>query len=54
MGLCFNNLTNASWSHCILGSERELVPGAALKVLQSIGALTGTDGEVTPLLAVIL
>lgn len=54
MGLCFNDLTNSSWPHCILGSECELVPGATLEVLQSIGALTGTDGKVTPLLAVIL
>lgn len=54
MGLCFNDLTNASWPHCILGCECELVPGATLEVLQPIGALTGTDGKVTPLLAVIL
>lgn len=54
MSLCFNDLTNASWSHCVLGRERELVPGATLEVLQPIGALAGTDGKVTPLLAVIL
>lgn len=54
MSLCFNDLTDASWPHCILGCECELVPGATLKILQPIGALTGTDGEVPPLLAVIL
>lgn len=54
MGLCFNYLTDAPWPHCILGCERELVPGATLEVLQPIGALTGADGKVTPLLAVIL
>ena len=53
MSLCFNDLTNPSWPHCILGSECELVPGATLEVLQSIGTLTGTDGEVPPLLTVI-
>lgn len=54
MGLCFNYLTNASWPHCILGCESKLVPGATLEVLQPIWALTGTDGKVPPLLAVIL
>ncbi len=54
MGLCFNDLTDAPWPHCILGCECELVPGATLEALQPIGALTGTDGKVTPLLAVIL
>ena len=54
MGLCFNDLTDASGPDCILGGEGELVPGATLEVLQPIGALTGTDGKVTPLLAVIL
>lgn len=54
MGLCFNDLTDASWPHCILGCECELVPGATLQVLQPIGALTGTDGKVAPLLAIIL
>ena len=33
MSLCFNDLTDASWSHCILGSEGKLVPGATLEVL---------------------
>lgn len=54
MSLCFNYLTDASRPHCILGSEGELVPGATLEVLEPIGALTGTDGKVTPLLTVIL
>lgn len=53
MCLCFNDLTNAPWPHCILGSECEFVPGAALEVLEAIGALAGTDGEVPPLLAVV-
>ena len=54
MGLCLNDLTDAPWPHCILGSECELVPGSTLEVLQSVGALTGADGKVPPLLAVIL
>lgn len=54
MSLCFDDLTDASWPHCILGSEGELVPCAALEVLQPIGALTGTDGKVPPLLTVVL
>ena len=54
MSLCFDDLTDASGPNCILGSEGELVPGAALEVLQTIGALTGTDGKVPPLLTVIL
>lgn len=54
MCLCFNDLTNASWPHSILGSEREFVPGATFEVLEPIGTLTRTDGEVSPLLAVIL
>lgn len=54
MGLCFNDLTNASWPNCILGGECKLVPCATLEVLKSIGALTGTDGKVPPLLTVIL
>lgn len=52
--LCFNDLTDASWPHSILGGEGEFVPGATLEVLQPIGALAWTDGEVPPLLAVIL
>lgn len=54
MCLCFDDLTDASRPHSILGGERELVPGATLEVLKAIGALAGTDGEVPPLLAVIL
>lgn len=54
MSLCFDDLTDASRPHCILGREGELVPGATLEVLQAVGALAGTDGEVPPLLAVVL
>lgn len=54
MGLCFDDLADSSWAHCILGSQSELVPGTTLEVLQPIGALTGTDGKVPPLLAVVL
>lgn len=54
MGLCFDDLTDASGPHCILGGEGELVPGATFEVLQTIGAFTGTDGKVTPLLTVVL
>lgn len=54
MCLCFNDLTNASWPHSVLGSQSEFVPGATLEVLKPVGALTGTDGEVSPLLTVIL
>lgn len=54
MGLCFNDLTDASWSHSVLGSECEFIPGATFEVLEAIGTLAGTDGEVSPLLAVVL
>lgn len=54
MGLCFDDLADSSWAHCILGSQSELVPGSTLEVLQPIGALTGTDGKVPPLLTVVL
>lgn len=54
VGLGLNDLTDASRPHCILGRECELVPGATLEVLQSIGPLTGTDAKVAPLLAVVL
>lgn len=54
MSLCFNNLTDAPWPHSILGSEREFVPGATFEVLEPIGTLAWTDGEVPPLLAVVL
>lgn len=54
MSLCFNNLTDAPWPHSILGSEREFVPGATFEVLEPIGTLAWTDGEVSPLLAVVL
>lgn len=54
MCLCFNDLTDASRPHSILGGEREFVPGATLEVLQPIGALAGTDREVPPLLTVVL
>lgn len=52
--LCFNDLTDASWPHGILGSECEFIPGATFEVLKAIGTLAGTDGEVSPLLAVVL
>lgn len=54
MCLSFNDLTDASWPHSILGGERKFIPGATLEVLKPIGALTGTDGKVPPLLAVVL
>lgn len=54
VGLCFYDFTDATRTNCILGREGELVPGTTLEVFQPIGALTGTDGEVTPLFAVIL
>lgn len=54
MGLCLNDLTDSSWAHCILGRQSKLVPGTTFEVLQPIGALAGTDGKVSPLLAVVL
>lgn len=54
MCFCFNDLTDASRTHCILCREGELVPGATFKIFKAIRAFTGTDGKVTPLLAVIL
>lgn len=54
MSLCFNDLTDPSRSHSILGCEGELVPGATLEILQPIGPFAGADGEVAPLLTVVL
>lgn len=54
VGLCFNDLTDASWPHGILGSECEFIPGATFEVLKAVGTLAGADGEVPPLLAVVL
>lgn len=54
MGLSFNDLTDAPGPHCILGRQGELVPGAALQVLQTVRTFTGADGKTAPLLAVVL
>lgn len=54
MSLGFNDLTDPSWTHCVLGSQSKLIPGSTFEVLQPIRALTGTDGKVSPLLAVVL
>lgn len=54
MSLSLDDLTDAPWPHSILGSQGELVPGATLQVLQSIGTLTRADGKVAPLLTVVL
>lgn len=54
VGLSFNDLTDAPRPHCILGRQSEFVPGAALQVLQAVGALTGADGKTAPLLTVVL
>lgn len=53
MGLGFDDLTDSSWTHCVLRRQSELVPGSTFEVLQPIRALTGTDGKVSPLLAVV-
>lgn len=54
MSLCFYDLTDSSWSNCVLSCEGKLVPRATLEILQSVGAFTGTDGMISPLLAVVL
>lgn len=54
MSLCFDDLTDAPRPHCILGRQGELVPGAALEVLQAVRTLAGADGKTAPLLAVVL
>lgn len=53
MSLCLNDLTDTSRTHCVLGGEGELIPGTTFEVFQPIGALTGTDGKIPPLLTVI-
>lgn len=54
MSLCFDDLADAPRPHSILGRQGELVPGAALEVLQAVRALAGADGKTAPLLAVVL
>lgn len=54
MGLGFDDLADAPGPHCILGRQGELVPRAALEVLQAVRALAGADGKAAPLLAVVL
>lgn len=54
MSLCFDDLADASRPHCVLGRQGELVPGAALEILQAVRTLAGADGKATPLLAVVL
>lgn len=53
MSLSFNDLTDAPWSHCILGRQSEFVPRATLQVLQAVWTLAGADGKTAPLLTVI-
>ncbi|MEQ2169547.1 hypothetical protein GOODEAATRI_026286 [Goodea atripinnis] len=36
MGLCFNDLTDASWTHSVLGCQGEFVPCATLQILQTV------------------
>lgn len=54
MSLCFDDLADAPRPHCILGRQGELVPGAALEILQAVRTLAGADGKTAPLLAVVL
>lgn len=53
MGLSFNYLTDAPWTHCILGCQGKFVPGATLQVLQTVWTLTRADGKTAPLLTVV-
>lgn len=53
MGLCLNDLTDASCSNAVLCSQLDFVPGAAAQVLQFEGALGGADEHVFPLFRVV-
>lgn len=54
MCLGLNDLADAARSHPIVGSKCEFVPRAALEVFQPVESLAGADGEVAPLLTVVL
>jgi len=54
MSLGLDDLADPPRPHGILGRQRELVPGAALEVLQAVRTLAGADGKAAPLLAVVL
>lgn len=53
MGLCFDDLTDASRPDAVLRRQLDLVPGATAQVLQLEGALCGADEHVLPLLRVV-
>lgn len=53
VGLCLDDLTDASSSNAILRSQLNFIPGAAAQVVQFEGALSRTDENIFPLLCVV-
>lgn len=53
MSFCLDDLTDASSSNAVLGSELDLVPGSTAQIVQFERALTGTDKNIFPLLCVV-
>lgn len=53
VGLCLDDLTDASRSDAVLCSQLHFVPGTAAQVVQFEGALSGTDENVFPFLCVV-
>lgn len=53
MSLCLDDLTDASGSDAVLGSELDLVPGSTAQIVQFERAVTGTDKNIFPLLCVV-
>ena len=53
MGFGFDDLTNASGTHTVLGGQFDLVPGATTQIVQFERSLGRTDEHVPPLLCVV-
>lgn len=53
VSLCLNDLTDASSSNAVLGSQLDFIPGPTAQVLQFKWTLCWTDEKIFPLFCVI-